>query len=1169
MVFMFPAERFVSFLEEKDLLPAEVIAALRHQVQKSTRAADAEAIAQLLVRQGHLTRSMADRLLAQARESHGQTAADKPSTPPTSGDSEELTFAPDRPAKQPELRPAPPPAAAAAGPAAPTPAKPKPPAAADKKPAAAPAAPFGGLKPLDSLLSSELLPGEDGFSSLDGGGALSAPRPKKFSLRRFLRNLLRRKKSRTITVKAADPRQVKLLLISWSIAILTLATVFIAFFYFTSAKPQDLLQDAKVAFDMGKYPEAIDRYNRFLANFSYLPDAHPARVRLGLARLHQAALDADKAKDWSAAFSLAQELMQTLPKEDGYAESRGEIALALAVIAEGLAKQSQESATPQLVEHAQMVVGLIELNVPEISQPREKLAAITRILSGSERQVDSGHDLQQTILAIQEAVAKGDAKTAFTQRNRLVREYPELVDERRLEEALVPAVEILKTAVKVVARRLAPSAAQPPGPIEASTALAVPIDRGEVPGNAGQVVFAYVDGIAAGLDAATGKPLWQRRMGTPAKPGLMPPPMRLPGESADSAADVLLTDPSRREIVRVEGRTGRLVWRLTPDAPLAAEPVLAGNRLVVPTDDCRLLLVDPATGESHQSVELPSPVHVSPVIDAKRGLLFQVADGSTLFVISLADLTCHRVFQVGHEPGTIVIPPVLLGDFLLLGVNTSATEAALRVVSIDPMKAVQQIRMKDQFKTPLLPDRNRVLLVTARGGVRLLAIGTSEANPVETVATLTLADEEPRQRFCLAQGEGFWIADNRLCRYTTGDQGIVPEQATDAGQEFVQPPVIFGETMYHVRQKPGLPGATVSAADLENHSAVWQTWIGAPLAGEPVADAAGKLMVVTASGGLFRLDPAEFRGHRVVDEPLLAIEAPKLQQPIRHVIPLADGMLAMSGGAGAKDIALYDPAEQQRASRFRWLIAPDKMACAPVAYRGGVLASCPDGRVVLLDPQSSGNMASPFVPDLKYVTAWTWRPPAVADSGEAILCDGDRRFYVVGVEKRAQPALVGSAAVKSEQSIASATAAVGRVVYVVDATNTLLSFELPRLTPGAKHQLAGHCVWGPCPAGRHVLLATDKNRLYAFDDQQQLAWETATDGGLPVGHPLVAGSDYWLASQSGVMLRIGAADGKVAAKIDTGCPLCTGPMLLGGRLFVGGSDGSVNEVQFSQNARKP
>ena len=135
----------------------------------------------------------------------------------------------------------------------------------------------------------------------------------------------------------------------------------------------------------------------------------------------------------------------------------------------------------------------------------------------------------------------------------------------------------------------------------------------------------------------------------------------------------------------------------------------------------------------------------------RQSLVFQVADRSNLFLLSLADGACRQVMHVGHEPGTIVIPPVRLGDYLLLGVNDSPAEATLRVVSIDRLKVVQQIHLRDQFKTPMLVRGDHVLLVTAGGGLRFFALGESTTAPLESLAKSEQADEEPAVRFPLAK----------------------------------------------------------------------------------------------------------------------------------------------------------------------------------------------------------------------------------------------------------------------------------------------------------------------------------------------------------------------------------------------------------------------------------
>ena len=63
------------------------------------------------------------------------------------------------------------------------------------------------------------------------------------------------------------------------------------------------------------------------------------------------------------------------------------------------------------------------------------------------------------------------------------------------------------------------------------------------------------------------------------------------------------------------------------------------------------------------------------------------------------------------------------------------------------------------------------------------------------------------------------------------------------------------------------------------------------------------------------------------------------------------------------------------------------------------------------------------------------------------------------------------------------------------------------------------------------------------------------------GVPCIAGDDMILAARGGVIWRISTADGKEQGKADAGCPLGTGPVLVGGRLIVGGSEGSVLEVK--------
>jgi outer membrane protein assembly factor BamB len=149
----------------------------------------------------------------------------------------------------------------------------------------------------------------------------------------------------------------------------------------------------------------------------------------------------------------------------------------------------------------------------------------------------------------------------------------------------------------------------------------------------------------------------------------------------------------------------------------------------------------------------------------------------------------------------------------------------------------------------------------------------------------------------------------------------------------------------------------------------------------------------------------------------------------------------------------------------------------------------------------------------------------------------------------------------SKSALVSPIAVLGKSVYVVDADDKLASFALPDLSPGKLQALGGHVAWGPQTVGNLVLVATENNKLTAVDARQQLVWQVDLPHGPLAGPAFVAGDEIYLASQSGVISRIGVNNGKERGHSDAGCPLGSGPVVIGSRLIVGGSDGSLLEVK--------
>ena len=1212
------ADLLLRLLEEKDLVSAEVLQAARREIQRSSLPPDAVRLSLWLVQCQHITAAQAERLLAAAAEKtevYGPKlpplGALQPKSPVSQGSpataADELELAPleeegkSKPAKTKPVRPiASPPDSAATSPRTGSPGE----IQGKKSPAAAkavnqgkksPAAKIGGeletlestMKgPLDALIESEAL-AATGFDDPMGGPQLNPAAPRKFRLRRFLKNLFRRNKSKVVRVKAADPRQVKLVLISWGIAVAILIGALAAFWAFSPPTTTEFLQKAEEAVRADDYSQAIGVYDRFLKHYPRVPEADEVRLLRSLAELRLAEKQATASGDWTPAFEVAVAQVKAL--SEGHTDSNvmPKVGIALAKIGEGLAQQVQGRADMASVDRLQSVVNMLETDIPEGSRPAKMLEEITGILQRGKQEVYGRRELDQTVDAIRAAADANDVQAAYVAYRELVRSYPELTDDVRLADAMKQVSAVQQKAVKPARQSLAAIHEERPSDVLAAMPLAVQPVKGELGKLAqvgGKLAFVVDQGTAYGLDAVTGKTLWRRFVALAAITAERDEYGKLPAVTAlpvigPATSNVVLCDRVHQELLGVQGATGKLLWRLVVGNSIVAEPVRADTWLLLLTKDQRLVLIDRATGDSPRYFQLPQAVRLPPVVDPAHGLIFLAAEHSNLIVLDSGQ--CRQVLHVGHQPGTVAAPPAIVGDFLLLPVNDTPSEATLRVFSIskdkegEPLKFVQTIRVAGSIDTtPVVVDRGAAV-VTAQGS--LFALERNEPGnklPFQVVASkpVTLTEKSTHYAIsamnCVMGTSTFWVADRRLTRYAVhvDERRIVTQAIINLGMKFVQSPVIHEGTMFQVLRRPGMPGVTVLAFDLVKNDVVWQTWLAAPLVAEPtLASVSGKLTAVTASGGVFRslLDGKPLGKPW---EPVLAIDSSRLTKPLCSLLPLPGERFAMTSGAGTTQIVIYDPKEQDQ--QFRWLLSPREMAVGPEAFAGGLLTACVNGQVFLLDAEARGDMAKPLEPAVKGAGTWGWRTPVAADDTLALLCDGDKRLMAIhiGKDQDDEKALTEAAAVTTKNGLVSPVAVLGKVVFVVardaaNSTDSLLGFELPNLIPGKSQALGGHCTWGPQRVGKLLLVATEKGRLLAIGQQQQVVWQTALGYGPLAGMPYLSGDEMFLSARSGTVWRISAADGKELGKVDAGCPLGTGPLVVGSRVIVGGHEGSLLEVK--------
>ncbi len=1201
-------------LEQRDLLEAGMIKRLRRQIAEAPKPVSAVALARRLVEQGHLTRAQARRLLAAgggAASQPSEPAKPAPSaTPPAADREEDLGLAPlddasekpaassaddldedlglapldDEPPKKPAKKPTPKPAARRASSAkTPADAKPSKPAGAKPskptgaKPAATPAGgsslfdeelpalddDLGGLDggPLDGLLADSTLDAD----TAAGGSPLAPLAPKKKGF--FSRLFAKKKKPAAQKTNVWDS---PLLLIGGGTLLVLLILVTVLVWAVSRQSGEDAFRQADEDYAAGSYAQAIHKFDIALEKFPNHPAASLARVHRGLSRLRQ--VTPRGTSNWTTALETAKAVIDEIRSEDEFPQAKPDLSAMLLAIANGLAGQAQQKLDPKLVAQAEETIELLKKYVPKELRNSVRLAEVEALLATTVREIERDDRRDQAIAAMKEASGQGDAQQAYRLRNELLKQYPELMRDESLEAAVLEVSAEQQKGVEVVAEAHAAETEEPGTPILSEVALASHALTTAAAGVDRQLVATVVRGAAYGLEASTGRVLWRRFVGMPPSPSIpAPPPVTL---GAAAGSDLLLCSWIDNSLVRVEPDDGKLRWRLPVGEPFSAAPVLTGDQVLLATRSGKLLMIDAESGTSASHVKLPQPLGVAPAVDRRRRLVFQLADQSDLFVLSLPDGACRRVEYLGHEAGSITAPPVLAGRLLMFVVNDRARGSLLRVIAVEDstdgegllLNEAQHIRLEGHVDAPLSVSGRRVAVATDSGAVAVFELsGVDSGKPLTKIADTVLSGAEQVIHYPVLDGGQLWIAGSQLNHYDvqTSQRLLVPRQTLYEQCALLEAPRRMGDTLFCVRRQGSLPAATVAAVASETGEPAWETQLAAPPATEPAVDAAGgKIHVLSAVAGLFEHAAADDERRAVNDQPLAAPQPGQLQVPIRQVAQLEDGRWAATFDDTFPWVAVFDPGGKTTCT---WRRLPGELACPPIGLGDGLLCPLPIGQVLWWDPIQKQLRANPFQPVVEAGQRYNWCRPVDVGDGQFVISDGRQWLYRVGAGDAQPPGLTELAKVETAQPITSPLATVGSLVFGVDENGVLTAFRLPSLErlDAEEQPLDGRCVWGPARVGETVMLATDADALWCFGDEGKPAWAqpAALAHGPLAGLPLATDDGLLLASARGIVWRIDPASGEEKGRLDVGRPLGAGPVLIGEQLLLVGHDGTLYRVE--------
>jgi len=930
----------------------------------------------------------------------------------------------------------------------------------------------------------------------------------------------------------------------------------IVWFLLNRENADTILSEAGDFFDSGSYTQAIKQYEKFVDQFPSHPQYSAAKIQLGMTRLWNATQGGSK---FPEALSMAKEVLDELKNEPAFRDAQDDLAALLPDIAQGLAKQAEKTDSPdevkRLVELTEMALSLCANTkyIPEQYRDEVVLGEIEQALDLIRRSQEHKALLQEALSKIQQEIDSQEITKAYSTRRDLLKKAPGLLNSEELASKLREISAAEQLVIKHIIEPRAAETTPRPSKVVASLALA---DLGGKPiaDNQGSIAVR-IDGTLYSLSTADGSLLWHKHVGI----GPSLPPQLL------ANGDLLVVNSNHNELLRLNGESGKLIWRQEFEKSIAS-PTIDNQRILVAESSGKLYILDLADGNRTSYVQFAQPILVPATIGTEGKVIYVAGEHSSLFTLTAEDFSCLGVHYLGHDKGNISVPLFTVLNKVVVAVNTGKESSQLSVISTTENGVLSEIvgeqRLTGLVNTKLHSSGRRLVALTSSGQITVNEISAdNDENAFITLASREADGNSLVARFGLLHDGSIWSAGNQLNKMAilpTGNR--LPMQNIDnsyKGDFFDHALQVSGSSLIHVRRPTNTAGALVAAMNLKTGKAAWETHLAMPPAGPPAIDPQGpKISVATSSGAAFSFDRETLRS-RVQNQASHLPTRSKITLPVTTIADLGQGRFT-AGAPGAKTILHYVPGQK---SRLTTIELADPLSSLPVTWGNHFVVPTSSGQVFLYDSENGKQVGTPFQPALKPGDTYQWLPATISGTGEEsrlILSDGRGKIYVIAQSASPSPHLSAEAEADVGPSPPNTRfAAVGETGCAGSTAGEILRLQLPTLAPLEPLAINAQIAWGPFAVGDQILCSTDTNELICLDNQAAIAWRQPLAHGRPVGMPVAGEDTLFIAWQSGGLSKLSSADGVETGHIQLESPVVAGPVALGKRFILSSPNGTL------------
>jgi outer membrane protein assembly factor BamB len=898
---------------------------------------------------------------------------------------------------------------------------------------------------------------------------------------------------------------------------------------------------AEDSYKDGEFLNAIKMFDLFLEKNGKDPRASKARVLRHLADVKQYASGGGPV--WSNALDAERDMARKLAKEPAYADYRAELGELILKTAEGLAERAKAGADAKSLEQAEAAITLHDQVAGAAASAQRSRSRLPTKLAEARAAVTKGQ-VRARALAAMDAALKGKSSVeVFAARDSLVDAYPDLAGDRAVIERLTKATDLIRAAVTFDETRRPAETTPRAEPLGPPTSLVIRSKPSEPPTRAGTAVFALADGFAYGLDGANGAPLWHIPVG-PSSPF---PPQPIPGGEAGA----LVFDARHNELVRVQGRTGALVWRLDLGEPIVGPPLIQGNQVVQATPAGKLLLIDLSTGELRGTLNMGRPLTRAPVSDENGQYFYVLADRDCLFLVRREPPECAGVVYLGHDAGSIACPPARLGRYLIVAENHALTAGRWTVFLLDEeggkARKVQTVPVAGWTWDAPTSQGSVIWSAADRGGVVAYAVGPYDAKtPLTVIAQVGSEDKPSGPAFARARSDReLWVASARSARYDlNAERGtLAPGWTLGLAGHALAPIQVAGKIGILTQQATDGPGVALWGINPADGTIAWRTILGAPWPLRPLPAADGDaLTTLSTDGRTVTLSRSQLASGGFVEVPI-----PKAVDPVLPPGPLVrlegEGLTIIIPAPGASRLMVRDGD-----GPFRAVELPAPLASSPLFWGPDLFVPGADGRAYLIDPRTGLAKAEPFVPPFDRDRPTVWRAPARLEGDVVALADTSGRVRRLTRQAEPRPRIVASGdAVDLGSPIVADPASTGAALFVATDDGKIRVLSGRDLSPSGTINLEAVRRLGPVAVAERAFVADAAGTLLAFAADGRRLWSITLGDASPIGTPVVRDDSAWFLGRDGILHRLALADGSALDRVPLG-------VLPAGGLWPVGSD---------------